>query len=405
MRILFISPGNAIGGATISLLETVKFLQLSGHTVFVAMPPSAEKNYEQQLRPFVEAFFFVPLMSWNRIQGIGFWREMKGWAARIIKSRGGWLNAPFRIARFIRLHKIDLAHTNTIMALDGALAAKIAGVPHVQHLREITGYGPEALFPMLGQRRPWLFGWFWGKLHTVLIANSLYTKKAYEPFVSGDKIRVVYNSIDASAGDTRCVRPSLQTIGLVANVTSKIKNHLLFIQLAGLISQQMPALNFVIFGKMPPESDPYLQHLRREIAQQNLSEKLVFKGLCNDAGKMFGQIDLLVHTYPYESFGRVFIEAMAHGIPVVAMRGGGADELITHHETGFLFEKNDFNAAAGFVRALAEDQALYAAVAQKGRLFARQFRSEVTGQDLLAVYYGIEKFRTSANGRAAKIVG
>lgn len=390
MRILFVSPSNAIGGAELSMLQMAKYLHQKGHTVFVAMPHSTDKAFEQILQPFIESFLFVPLMAWNRIPGLGFYAEMKRWLYRFYKSRGGWLQAPFRIARFVRRHKIELIHTNTIMALDGAFAAKIAGVPHIQHLREITGYGPGALFPMLGQRWPRAFGKLWVTLHKGIIANSFYTKEVYAAYISATKIRVMYNMVET---DDRCashpLAKSVKTFGMVANVTSKVKNHRSFIQLAGMLNQTLPDLDFVIFGKMPAENDPYLQALQDEIAHQNISDKLNFRGLCTDTAELYANMDVLFHPYPFESFGRIFIEAMAQSVPVVAARGGGADELIKDGENGFLFDANDLESAVCKIRNLCEDRPLYDRIVKNGRAFARQFQSEIAGEALLEVYRGI----------------
>ncbi len=387
MNILFVSPTNAIGGAEISLIQMTKYLHENGHKVFIALPPSKEPAFEQKLQPFVQAFLFVPMMAWNRTTDIGCWEALKAWAYRIYKSKGGWLYAPFRIARFIRKHKIDLVHTNTIMALDGALAAKMTGVPHVQHLREITGMRSDAIFEMPGQGYPRLFGKYWGALQTGLVANSFYCKKVYEAYFPPERIKVLYNTVEVEAGlapiGEKC--PVLY-IGMVANVSSKIKNHARFIQIAGLLRKKMPDARFAIFGKCPPETDPYLASLRREQARQGLHNGFEFKGLHQNPAEMFHQIKVLVHPYPFESFGRIFIEAMAFGIPVVAARGGGAEELIRHGQNGFLFGENDLESAAHHIAKVLEDQALYARIAENGRAFARQFSSDKTGAALLELY-------------------
>jgi glycosyltransferase involved in cell wall biosynthesis len=93
-----------------------------------------------------------------------------------------------------------------------------------------------------------------------------------------------------------------------------------------------------------------------------------------------------VHTYAYESFGRIFIEAMAHGIPVVAAQGGGASELIQDGENGFLFDPEDVATAAQRILTLFESPKTYQKLVENGRSFAGQFRSEVVGQQILDVY-------------------
>jgi glycosyltransferase involved in cell wall biosynthesis len=52
--------------------------------------------------------------------------------------------------------------------------------------------------------------------------------------------------------------------------------------------------------------------------------------------------DLLVHTAKCEPFGMGIIEAMATGLPVVATRCGGPEEIIINGETGYLCNVGDY---------------------------------------------------------------
>lgn len=368
-----------------SLFEMARYLHAQGHSVFVAMPPSSDSRYKDLLRPFVVEFLFVPLMPWNCLTKIGWTAALKGWMKRIWKSKGAYLYSVPRLLRFIRRHRIDLVHTNTIMALDGALAAKWAGVPHIQHLREVTGYRSEALFSMIGQSCPRTFKKAMGWLHQMVVVNSKYLEQTNSDFFPKGKMSVIYNIVEAISPEVANRRPP-RSLALVANVTSTVKNHHFFVEIASAIAQQSPDLQFFIFGKTPAESDPYLKKLRIEVAAKNLSNRLFFKGICTDHAAMYAQIGVLVHTYAHESFGRIFIEAMAHGVPVVAARGGGANELISNGENGFLFEIEDLETAANQVRALCEDRQLYARIVKNGQTFARQFHSDKTGAALLKIY-------------------
>lgn len=60
---------------------------------------------------------------------------------------------------------------------------------------------------------------------------------------------------------------------------------------------------------------------------------------------LFDKIDVLVVPSLWqEPFGRVVIEAFAHGIPVIASKQGGLTELVTPKETGFIFDPNEHNS-------------------------------------------------------------
>jgi glycosyltransferase involved in cell wall biosynthesis len=70
-------------------------------------------------------------------------------------------------------------------------------------------------------------------------------------------------------------------------------------------------------------------------------------------------MDVVVHcSVAAEPFGRVIVEAMLAGTPVVATRGGGVDEIITDGEDGFLVPAADPPALALAVGKIIQDQAL-----------------------------------------------
>jgi phosphatidyl-myo-inositol dimannoside synthase len=61
----------------------------------------------------------------------------------------------------------------------------------------------------------------------------------------------------------------------------------------------------------------------------------------------------------YESFGFVFLEAMAHGVPVIGVRTGGVPEVIRDGETGFILESpDDERGLTDCLVRLLEDRAL-----------------------------------------------
>ena len=58
----------------------------------------------------------------------------------------------------------------------------------------------------------------------------------------------------------------------------------------------------------------------------------------------FNASDVLVHSSANEQFGQVLIEAMASGLPVIAVERGGPAHIVDHGETGWLIEPDDREA-------------------------------------------------------------
>ena len=76
----------------------------------------------------------------------------------VSRVAAAWAADAGGLGRMARKRGVALVHTNTSVTLGGAAAARVAGVPHVWHVREIYA-GFERWFPayrrlLLHRRRP-----------------------------------------------------------------------------------------------------------------------------------------------------------------------------------------------------------------------------------------------------------
>ena len=71
-----------------------------------------------------------------------------------------------------------------------------------------------------------------------------------------------------------------------------------------------------------------------------------------------------------EGFGLVYLEAAAHGLPIVAHRVGGVAEAVSHGENGILVEPDDIEELTQAFRRLVEDQSLRREMGRNGRQWA-----------------------------------
>jgi glycosyltransferase involved in cell wall biosynthesis len=69
---------------------------------------------------------------------------------------------------------------------------------------------------------------------------------------------------------------------------------------------------------------------------------------------------------PNEALGRVTIESMMHGVPVVAFDSAGTSEIIEHEQTGLLYNSDGESLAAELERLL-DDHSLYAGIVERAR--------------------------------------
>jgi sulfoquinovosyltransferase len=84
--------------------------------------------------------------------------------------------------------------------------------------------------------------------------------------------------------------------------------------------------------------------------------------------------DMFVMPSETETLGFVVLEAMASGLPVVAVAAGGLTDILTRPgETGLLYPSGDYDACVAHVRRLIEDKDAAAALASAGRAEVEAF--------------------------------
>jgi glycosyltransferase involved in cell wall biosynthesis len=74
--------------------------------------------------------------------------------------------------------------------------------------------------------------------------------------------------------------------------------------------------------------------------------------------RLYASADVFCFPSTTDTFGQVILEAGASGLPTVAVRAGGAVELVRHEETGLLVPPDDPAAFARALRRLVEDSHL-----------------------------------------------
>jgi phosphatidylinositol alpha-1,6-mannosyltransferase len=77
------------------------------------------------------------------------------------------------------------------------------------------------------------------------------------------------------------------------------------------------------------------------------------------------------HSNSIEGYGLSYLEASAHGLPIVAFRTGGVEDAVRDGETGFLLEEGDMDALTRTFEQLVQDAALRKSIGERGVRFVR----------------------------------
>ena len=194
-----------------------------------------------------------------------------------------------------------------------------------------------------------------------VIANSHASAAPLRPLLPEGLLEVVPNGIDVAPFGAmhRATNNGRIVVGMVASLTSRIKKHALFVEAAALVDRTLP-IEWRIFGHDPSlggtrPGDAYTDNIYALIAKHGLQDRFRAAGYVGDAVEIMSRIDVLVHPANEESFGRVVVEAMAAGLPVVGARGGGVAEIVDDGVTGLLCEPDNPREMAARIEQVIRD--------------------------------------------------
>ena len=129
-RVLFVAHSAVPGGAGVCLDTTLEHLDGLQFETTVVFPGEGPMTEAARCRGF--EVVIVPLCHWLYFQRD--WWYWKNLAGRLLPN-------VVQLAHLIRRRRIELAYTNTSAIFESALAARLAGVPHVWHVHEVLKSG------------------------------------------------------------------------------------------------------------------------------------------------------------------------------------------------------------------------------------------------------------------------
>jgi glycosyltransferase involved in cell wall biosynthesis len=199
-----------------------------------------------------------------------------------------------------------------------------------------------------------------------LICNSEATRRSVRevvPRLDGVVARPGRDHIEARV-EGRCIPPGPLTLVYVGNILPHKGLDVLVRALASL-----PRGEFRLEVVGAPLDLAYSKLIRGMLVRWGLDEEVRFHGRLPDRerDRVLDQCHMLAVTSFHEGYGLVFVEALARGLPVLAPASGGAGEVITHGQEGFLIGPGDHQAVSAHLRTLNADRARLAEMSAAAR--------------------------------------
>ncbi|MEA5603020.1 glycosyltransferase family 4 protein [Nostoc sp. UHCC 0252] len=294
--------------------------------------------------------------------------------------------APLIIKVIKKAREYDLIYANTQKALVvGALASFFSRRPLVYHLHDILS---TEHFSQTNLRIAINLA---NRFASLVIANSEASKTAFmQAGGRRDIIEVVYNGFDpknyqTDEFDINLLRQKLELQGkFVVGHFSRLapwKGQHILIDALAKCPQEVTAIlvGDALFG----EQD-YVKQLHQQVAELGLENRVKFLGFRSDIPQLMATCDLVAHTSTApEPFGRVIVEAMLCGKPIVAAKAGGVMELVEHGFNGFLVTPGEPQELAQAITTCLQETEITATIADNARTTAsRRFDVAIINQQI-----------------------
>ncbi len=358
-RVLYINSSGDFYGAERCLLNLVTRLDPVEFAPLVVLPFRGQLAEELE-RQRIE----------TRVLPLGVLRVRREiYPPLLFRRLAELIPAIYHLARLIRQERVSIVHSNTSGVLAGALAARLAGVPHIWHVREIITR-PAPMWALMRKMIPAM------STRVICISEAVTQHLGACLTREGGKVRVIYDGVDEHVfhpGPADAAGERGPIIGIVGRV-SPPKGHEVFIRAAAQVHSMIPAARFMVVGGYLANYQGLYDQLVQLRHELGLEGSLTFTGTVHPEAIPQILASWSVFVLPTtdstgfrEGLGQVILEAMALAKPVVATNVGGPREAVLDGVTGYLVPPGDVGSLATAVLRLIQDPPLAIQMGQAGR--------------------------------------
>ena len=275
------------------------------------------------------------------------------------------------LRRVIRERRIDVVQVCGVQNPQGAIAARLEGVPVVWQL--LSTYAPWPVRLLLSPLVWWLAdvvmstGVTIAQQHPGVIKFAKYWVPFYPP-VDTDLFRPDQDK-RAKARAELGVPDDALLVGTVGNF-SRQKAHEYLVEAAALLQRRYPNVFFRIVGRQVWSQKPYyerdvIERAKRLGLMRNNRLRFIEGG--GRVPELMPAFDMFVLSSRAEGVPTVVLEAMSCGIPVVATRVGAIHEVIEDGQMGVLVSFGSAKALAHAIDRLVGDSSLRSSMGENAR--------------------------------------
>lgn len=329
-KVLYLHTGAELYGADKILLTILENLDRQKYEPLVILPcdgPLCEKIKELNIRVLVIKYPIIRRKYFTLTGIVSYFFEFFS-SLKVFK-------------KLLKDEHIDIIHNNTIAVLEGMMIKKITGAKLITHVHEMIE-NPKFVSKFLYK--------YHIKYSDKIIAVSFSVKNHIEKLckLESSKIIVIHNGIKqidvdkvANSKEKYGFSPESFVVAIIGRINA-IKGQEHFVDAIKKICENNINIYGLIVGDAFEGQEWRMENLKEYIKKQNLEEKIKIVGFKSNIAEVYKFIDCLVLcSIQNDSFPTVVLEAMSCGIPTVAYKCGGVEEMIVEGENGYLVEQGD----------------------------------------------------------------
>lgn len=364
MNVLIFSHSSGLGGAERSLLTLVTGLIKNYNTqITVVLPPDGPSI--ELLQKAGASILTAPINLWCTVEDLP---DPEG-IVNVQNQSFDWLIEHLTALRTLNP---DIVITNTLVIPWGSVAAALIKRPHIWMINEFgeLDHGFNFFIPFNHVLN------LIEQSSDVIVTRSNAIRDTLFPHLHHDKLRTIYRSIDLlkEEADIQRERPELfqqNTICrlVVIGTIRESKGQLDAVRaVIELVNHRNRQVELVMVGHADA---PYRDDLEQLAKDNGVDHRIRILPYQDDVQRILKQADIVLVCSRMEAFGRVILESMLSGKPIIGTNSGGTPELIVEGETGLLYETGNVSQLVDQIENLIDDPLLRQEIAKNGSEFAR----------------------------------
>lgn len=372
LNILYLShESDKVLGSSRSLFNMIHALKYKVHPIVIV--PSEGAAFKFFKDKGIDTFIVPYPLDVTSL--VGFKRKM-AFVPRIIRDIIMYSKALLQIKRIVSRYNIDIIHSNSSTIDIGYYVSKNLNKPHIWHLREFQDLD-FSLSPFYGWEH--LLKCIHHSAATISITKAI---QHHFKLVENNRNFQLFNAV-RSEGDI-CMLKNKEKYFLMCGNLGPAKGCDFAIRSFATFNSITSGYRLKFVGSV---SETYLSELKSLTKFLGVEKLVEFEGYKENTKEYYSSAMAYLMCSPNEGMGRVTVEAMFYGCPVIGYNGGGTKEIIKNGVNGYLF--NNIEECVSLMIKVTDTQAQEELIIQAQQFAIEYFSEEKYSKNIMKVYESV----------------